>query len=423
LYDLVIKNGRVISGCGNPWYRADIGVTGDTIMKIGTIPEKEAKEVIDAKDLVVSPGFIDSHSHGDLRILGDPTAKEKLMQGVTLEINGQCGIGIAPIKDEDKQSWRDYIYGIFGDYPNVGFNWNTMGEYMDVVEKVKPEINVGYLVTFGAARLMVMGTDSREPDDEELKQIVKIIDDSMKAGALGMSLGMIYVPTVFATDRELVETCKVVAKHKGVVGMHMRNEGNDLIKSVEEVIKLTRETGVSFQISHLKAGGKKNWHKNIEKVLGMIEEARKEGLDLTFDQYPYDSCSTMLRQILPPWVLDGGNEKMKMRIAEKEVRDKVRKQISGELPLDGATSKAGWDNYVQLGGWDGVLITSLKFEDKKGYLGKTVKQIADMTGKDPLDAACDILIEEDGAVGMAVFMMCEDDVKDSSPERAGHGWH
>lgn len=411
MYDLVIKNGRVISGCGNPWYRADIGVTGDTIMKIGTIPEKEAKEVIDAKGLVVSPGFIDSHSHGDLRILGDPTAKEKLMQGVTLEINGQCGIGIAPIKDEDKQSWRDYIYGIFGDYPNVGFNWNTMGEYMDVVEKVKPEINVGYLVTFGAARLMVMGTDSREPDDEELKQIVKIIDDSMKAGALGMSLGMIYVPTVFATDRELVETCKVVAKHKGVVGMHMRNEGNDLIKSVEEVIKLTRETGVSFQISHLKAGGKKNWHKNIEKVLGMIEAARKEGLDLTFDQYPYDSCSTMLRQILPPWVLDGGNEKMKMRIAEKEVRDKVRKQISGELPLDGATSKAGWDNYVQLGGWDGVLITSLKFEDKKGYLGKTVKQIADMTGKDPLDAACDILIEEDGAVGMAVFMMCEDDVQ------------
>lgn len=411
MYDVVIKNGKVISGCGNPWYRADIGIVGDTISYIGDISKENAKEVIDAEGFIVTPGFIDSHSHGDLRILGDPTAKEKLMQGVTMEINGQCGIGIAPIKDEDKQSWRDYIYGTFGDYPEVKFNWNTFGQYLNTVEKVKPTINVGYLVTFGAARLMVIGTDSREPNDDEVKKIAQIIDESMKCGALGMSLGMIYVPTVFATDRELIETCRVVAKNNGIVGMHMRNEGNNLISSVQEVINLTRETGVSFQISHLKAGGKNNWHDSVNKVIDMIEAAREEGLDITFDQYPYDSCSTMLRQVLPPWVLDGGNEKMKMRISDKKVRDKINKQINGKSPLEGSCSKAGWDNYVELGGWDGILITSLKSKNNQNLLGKTIKQISDEMKKEPLDVVCDLLIEEDGAVGMAVFMMCEDDIK------------
>lgn len=411
MYDIVIKNGKIISGCGNPWYKADIGIVGDTISHIGNISTKNANKVIQAGGLIVSPGFIDAHSHGDLRILGEPTASEKLMQGVTTEINGQCGIGIAPIKDEDKESWRNYVYGIFGEYPNIKFNWNTLKEYLKEVEKKQPSINAGYLVTFGAARLMVMGTDNREPNDGELKKIVQIIDESMKDGAFGMSLGMIYVPTVFATNRELIETCRIVAENNGIVGMHMRNEGNNLISSVQEVIDLTKKTGVSFQISHLKSGGRNNWHTSISKVIKMIESAREDGLDISFDQYPYDSCSTMLRQILPPWVLDGGNEKMKTRLSDKEIRTKINKQINGESPLDGSCSKAGWDNYVQLGGWDGILITSLKFKNNQDFLGKTIKQISDETNKEPLDVACDLLIEEEGAVGMAVFMMCEDDIK------------
>lgn len=411
MYDIVIKNGKIISGCGNPWYKADIGIIGDTISHIGNISEKDANEIVDAEDLIVCPGFIDAHSHGDLRILGEPTASEKLMQGVTTEINGQCGIGIAPIKNEDKENWRNYIYGIFGEYPEIHFNWNTLEQYLKEVEKKQPSINAGYLVTFGAARLMVMGFDSREPNDDEIKKIVQIIDESMKSGAFGMSLGMIYVPTVFATNRELIETCKIVAENNGVVGIHMRNEGNDLINSVQEVINLTKETGVSFQISHLKAGGKNNWHKSIDKVIKMIELAREEGFDITFDQYPYDSCSTMLRQVLPPWVLDGGNEKMKARISDKDIRVKVNRQINGESPVDGLTSKAGWDNYANLGGWDGILITSVKSKNSQKCLGKTIKQLSDEMNKEPIDVVCDLLIKEDGAVGMAVYMMCEDDVK------------
>ncbi|MCC9296588.1 amidohydrolase family protein [Clostridium sp. MT-14] len=411
MYDIVIKNGKIISGCGNPWYKADIGIIGDTISHIGNISEKDANEIVDAEDLIVCPGFIDAHSHGDLRILGEPTASEKLMQGVTTEINGQCGIGIAPIKNEDKENWRNYIYGIFGEYPEIHFNWNTLEQYLKEVEKKQPSINAGYLVTFGAARLMVMGFDSREPNDDEIKKIVQIIDESMKSGAFGMSLGMIYVPTVFATNRELIETCKIVAENNGVVGIHMRNEGNDLINSVQEVINLTKETGVSFQISHLKAGGKNNWHKSIDKVIKMIELAREDGFDITFDQYPYDSCSTMLRQVLPPWVLDGGNEKMKARISDKDIRVKVNRQINGESPVDGLTSKAGWDNYANLGGWDGILITSVKSKNSQKCLGKTIKQLSDEMNKEPIDVVCDLLIKEDGAVGMAVYMMCEDDVK------------
>jgi N-acyl-D-amino-acid deacylase len=191
----------------------------------------------------------------------------------------------------------------------------------------------------------------------------------------------------------------------------MRNEGNDLINSVQEVINLTKETGVSFQISHLKAGGKNNWHKSIDKVIKMIELAREDGFDITFDQYPYDSCSTMLRQVLPPWVLDGGNEKMKARISDKDIRVKVNRQINGESPVDGLTSKAGWDNYANLGGWDGILITSVKSKNSQKCLGKTIKQLSDEMNKEPIDVVCDLLIKEDGAVGMAVYMMCEDDVK------------
>lgn len=411
MYDIVIKNGKVISGCGNPWYRADIGIVGDTISYIGNISRENGKTVIDAEGLIVSPGFIDAHSHGDLRILGQPEASEKLLQGVTTEINGQCGVGIAPIKDEDKKSWREYIYGVFGDYPEIQFNWNTFSEYLIEVEKVKPSINTAYLVTFGAARLKVMGTVSREPNEDELKKIVQIIDESMKNGAFGMSLGMIYVPTVFATDRELEETCRAVHKNNGIVGMHMRNEGNNVMDSVQEVIDLTRKTGVSFQISHLKAGGINNWGKSISTIIGMIEAAREEGLDITFDQYPYDACSTMLKQILPPWVLDGGNEKMKNKLSKDDIRRKINKQINGELPLEENCNKAGWDNYASLGGWEGVLITSAKSSKNRNLIGKTIKQLSEELRKEPIDIVCDLLIEEDGAVGMAVFMMCEDDVK------------
>lgn len=411
LYDVIIRNGKILSGCGNPWYRADIGIKDDTILYIGNLAKEKGKIIIDADGLIVSPGFIDAHAHGDLRILGEPTASEKLMQGITTEINGQCGIGIAPIKDEDKESWREYIYGVFGDYPEVKFNWNAFDEYLNEVERVKPSINTAYLVTFGAARLMVMGTDCREPNEDELKKIVQIIEESMKMGAFGMSFGMIYVPTVFATDKEIEETCRIVHENNGVVGMHMRNEGNNLISSVEEVINLTRKTGVSFQISHLKAGGIKNWHKSINTVINMIEAAREEGMDITFDQYPYDACSTMMKQILPPWVLDGGTEKMKERIADKEVRKKINGQINGEIPLENSLSKAGWDNYAGLGGWDGVLVTSAKSDKNEGFVGKTIKQLSCELNKEPMDVVCDLLIEEDGAVGMAVFMMCEDDVK------------
>jgi len=419
LYDIVIKNGKIISGTGNPWYRADIGIVGDTISHIGNISKGDALEVINATNLIVSPGFIDAHSHGDLRILGDPTAEEKLMQGVTTEINGQCGMGIAPIKDEDNKSWREYIYGVFGEYPEVDFSWNTLGEYMEVVEKVKPSINVGYLVTFGAARLMVMGTDSREPNNEEVERIVRIIDESMKCGAFGMSLGMIYVPTIFATDKELMATCKVVAKNNGVLASHMRNEGDYLLDSIQEVIGLSRESGVPFQISHLKAAGKKNWHDSMGKAIELIESAREEGLDITFDQYPYIAGSTMLKVVLPPWVLEGGTESMKARLMDKDLRIKINKQINGELSLDSKYLKSGWDNFIALSGWDCILISSVKSDKNQKFVGKTVKQISVEINKEPIDVVSDLLIEEDGAVGMAAFMMCEDDIKTALKNELG----
>lgn len=408
MYDLLIKNGKIIDGTGNPWFYGDIAIQNDVIVRIGNIDDAKAKITIDAKGLFVAPGFIDAHSHSDIRILTDYKADEKVYQGITTEVIGQCGIGIAPIKDEHKEYWKESLSGIMGKYDGNWY-WSSYDEYMTAIENIPKTLNVGTLVSYGAIRLNVIGNENRNATDFEIEEMKNLVKEAMKVGSLGISLGLIYVPNLFATKEEIIEVCKVVGETNKVITIHMRNEGDNLLQSIKEAIEIAEKSGSNLQISHLKIGGKENWGKTKE-VFNIIENARDQGIDITFDQYPYDAASTMLKQVLPPWVQDGGDIKMIERIKEKKVREKIIKHIRNGLPELENKSLQGWDNYAKLATWSGIVITSLKTILNKRLEGMSIAEIARERGTTPIDTVCDLLVEEDAAISMAIFMMNEEDI-------------
>ena len=246
-FDLVIRNAKIVDGSGNPWYKADVGLVGERIGKIGRIDE--GRIVIDAERLVAGPGFIDTHSHSDLILIAEPEAKEKIMQGVTTEVVGQDGLGEAPVSDETLKDWRRYLSGLNGD-PDIDWSWRSFGEYLDALDCAKTSINVASLVGHGNLRLLSMGMENRAPTLSELDEMKVILSDSLKEGGFGLSTGLIYPPCVYAETSELTELCKVTADHGGIFVVHMRNEGDGLFESINEVAKIGRDAGIHVHISH-----------------------------------------------------------------------------------------------------------------------------------------------------------------------------
>lgn len=395
MFDLVIKGGRILDGTGNPWYSADIAITDGKIAEIGKI-RSEAERIIDASRLVVSPGFIDTHSHSDLMLIAEPEARQKIMQGVTTEVIGQDGLGEAPVRDDLVDDWRRYLSGLNGD-PEIEWGWRGFGEYLDAIESAMPSINVVALIGHGNLRLVTMGMENRDPTATELAEMKEVLSQSMREGASGLSTGLIYPPCVYADTEELTELCRVVSTHGGVFVVHMRNEGDRLLESIEEVESIGMESGVPVHISHFKASGERNWGKVVE-ALNALEEAREEGVDMTVDQYPYVAGSTFLSSLLPTWMHEGGVEKMLERLRDSDVREKVAEEMRGS----GRGSDWGWGN---------VLVTSVKTDGNRGFEGKTLEEIARARGRTPLEALFDLILEEDNAVTMVSFSMSEDDVR------------
>jgi len=401
LFDVIIKNGTVIDGTGNPWFKADLGVKDERIVEIGRLNRAEAEIVLEAKDLVVCPGFIDMHSHSDLMWLANPRAEAKIMQGVTTELLGQDGISVAPVSKPNIEVIKGLWSGVMG-RAEVEWDWSTIGEYLSRFERQGVAVNVATYVPHGNVRIEVMGMEDRSPTDSELKLMKELVEESMKDGAVGLSTGLIYVPCIYAKTDELIELCKVVAKYSGIFGVHMRNEGDQLIESVQEVISIGEKSGTPVQINHFKAAGEKNWGK-VAEAFKIIEEARAKGVDITCDQYPYTAGSTTLTAILPPWVREGGVNKIIQRLKDPEQRLRIKKDIQTGVP--------GWDNQVAYGGWDGIIITSVASRKNKGLEGKTISEIAQLQKKSQADAAFDLLIEENTDVGMVIFCMTEQDVR------------
>ncbi|MDB4894756.1 MAG: aminoacylase [Firmicutes bacterium] len=410
-YDMIIRNGRIIDGTGNPWYRADIGIIGDRITAIGCL-SADAQRVIDAGDQIVCPGFIDMHTHSDLMVFVEPELPPKLYQGITTEVITQDGISVAPISPATELTWRKVLAAVDGD-PPIPWAWSSLGDYMDALERARPGLNLVTLIPYGNVRSLVLGFGAVTPDARQLEAMKALVARGMEEGAFGMSLGLIYQPQMYATQDELTEVFRVVGRYRGIMSVHMRNEGDLLLEAADEVIQICMATGCALHISHLKVAGRRNWGKGA-LLMEKLEEARERGLDVTFDQYPYTAASTALHQILPPWATEGGVGKIVARLQEGAIRARIAWEIAHMVGEERPTSDPimrFWENFVASAGWDGILITSVSTAVNKWMEGRNVSAIAAEVGKPPIELALDLLVAEECGVSMAAFIASEENVR------------
>lgn len=395
-YDLLIKDGQIVDGSGRPAYRADLAITGDRIVRIGNLKNASANRVIDARDLVVAPGFIDMLGQSETYVLIDPRVMSKVMMGVTTEITGE-GESIAPINERLIKEQADFFQRF-----DLKVDWRTLAEYFKRLEKQGAGVNLGTFVGATQVRAHVMGFDNRPPTAAELAEMKQLVADAMKDGALGLSTSLQYVPARFAKTDEIVELAKVAQQHGGIYATHQRSEANALDESLQEVFTIARQANIPVEIWHLKTAYQKNWGR-MPEVLKKISAARAQGLDITADVYPYIAGSTSLSACLPPWAQEGGGEKMLSRLRDPELRQRLKKEIS-------ADSK-DWENiYLGSGGAAGILIGSVVNRELESLQGKRLEEIATAQNKDPLDALFDLILADHGQTGAIYFMMSENDL-------------
>ena len=326
--DILIKKGRIIDGTGNPWFSCEIGIKDGRILKIQPKLDYPAKTVIDAKGLIVCPGFIDMHSHSDAFSLLTGEMESYIRQGITTCVNGQCGSSLAPIPKGREAEAKKRITDEFPPFADVEITWNTFASYLDAMDKIPCFINQAYFVGFDALLFAGQpGEEDRPPTSEELESMKSFLDESMKAGAFGLSTGLLYPPQAYSKTKEIVELAKVAAQHNGYYFSHIRNEGESVIDAVKECIEITEKSGcVGGNISHHKVSGRPYWGAS-KKTLQLIEEANNRGVSITCDQYPYNRGMTSLRTLLPPWVHEGGLEKLLARIQNPKDLKRIRKEL------------------------------------------------------------------------------------------------
>lgn len=398
-YDLIIRNGLVIDGTGARARRADVALWGDRIAKIGVIPAKTfARRTIDAKGLVIAPGFIDLLGQSEDFLLVDPRAMSKIMQGVTTEITGEGG-SIAPLNERLIAENRDF-YDRYG----VAMDWRTLGEYFQKIERQGMGVNLGTFVGATQVRSYVIGFENRSPTDGELKKMKELVANAMNDGALGLSTSLQYIPARFASTEEIIELAKVARSYGGIYATHQRSEANDIEKSLAEVFEIARQANIPTEIWHLKTAYKQNWGR-MKTVLARIAQARRSGLDVTADVYPYTAASTSLSACLPPWAQEGGTAQMLARLQDAATREKIKADIL-------KTDDDNWENiYMGSGGAAGVLVSSFNKPELEKWQGKYLSDIAAAQNKDSLDALFDLLIADHAGTSAIYFMMNEDDLR------------
>lgn len=387
---ILIKNGTLIDGSREKRYDADLLIEGDKIVKIGEI-NGEADVVIDATGKIVAPGFIDTHSHSDLKVLVEPFIEPKLRQGITTEVLGQDGISMAPLPKEYVSSWRKNLAGLDGDSDELSWDWENTDNYLNLIAKTGTGPNQLYLVPHGNIRMEAMGLEARPATKEELAKMRDITRREMEAGAAGLSTGLIYIPCAYSLTEELIEICKVAAEYDRPLVIHQRSEADTMIESMEEVITIAKESGVKIHFSHFKICGKNNWHL-IKDIIALLDRCKAEGIEISYDQYPYVAGSTMLGVIIPPWAHAGGTDKLVERLGNPADRERMKHDIINGIP--------GWDNFIDFAGFEGIYVTSVKTKANEDCIGKNLLEIAELRGKDKFDAVFDLLREEENAVGM-----------------------
>lgn len=396
-YDVLIRNGRIIDGSGNPWVSGNIAIRGDRIVAIGKLEHAAAKRVIDASGLVVSPGFIDMLGQSELALLIDNRSMSKLSQGITTEITGE-GASAAP---QNALTLAQLQPGL--DQYHLKVDWSTLTEYFARLEKTGTPLNIGTYVGAAQVREAVLGDVDRAPNPEELAKMKGLVAQAMQQGAFGVSTALIYPPGHYANTEELIELAKTASQYGGIYASHMRSEGQSEVAAIEEALRIGREAHLPVEIFHLKVIGKPRWG-SMPKIVAMIQSARDAGQDVSADMYPYVAGGTALASSLPPWVADGGTEKLLARLQDSATRAKITQEM--------ATEHANWENlYLGSGGAAGVLVSGIENPDWKKYDGQTLARIAAAQKKAPLETLFDLVLADKAQTGAIYFIASEDDLR------------
>jgi N-acyl-D-amino-acid deacylase len=389
--DVIIRGGRLADGSGRAWFRADVGIKGDTISRIGDLSREEARTTIKAKGLVVSPGFIDVHTHSDITILVNPKAESAVRQGVTTQVFPNCGMGLAPavgeaLTDIEERTKR------FG----IPVTWRTVGEYFRRVEAARPSINVVPMVAQGTVRMAVMGQSKKPPSRAQLTAMKAHVEEAMRSGARGMCSGLRYVPSGYANEAELIELAKVVDKYGGLYASHIRSEGDngDWFVAIDEALAIGRGAGVPVQLSHLKAIGTEVWGKS-GKALSAIKKAQEQGIDVTGDQYPYAAASTTLFVLFPQWSQEGGVAAFLQRIADPSQESRIKAAFATTLAMRGGASR----------------MTVSEYRPDRSLEGKTLAQAARLKRLPEFETAVEMLRASAGRVSIVYHTLQTADIE------------
>ncbi|MER6121836.1 D-aminoacylase [Streptomyces sp. NPDC001795] len=389
LADLVIRDADVVDGSGAPSYRADVAIKNGTIVSIvkeaaaAGCQRPRAVRELDAEDLVLSPGFIDMHAHSDLALLRDPDHSAKAAQGVTLEVIGQDGLSYAPVDDRTLAEVRRAITGWNGYGDDADFTWRSVGEYLDRLDE-GIAVNAAYLIPQGTVRMLAVGWKDREATPEELERMRRLVAEGMEQGAVGMSSGLTYTPGMYAKDAELTELCRVVASYGGYYCPHHRSYGAGALEAYEEMVALTREAGCALHLAHATMNFGVNKGRAPE-LLCLLDEALTAGADITLDTYPYTPGCTTLAAMLPSWASEGGPQEILQRLGDDAVAERIRH----DLEVVGSDGCHG----VPIE-WDTVEISGVSDPGLASYVGRTVRESADLRGESPWATARRLLVED-----------------------------
>jgi len=390
-FDIIIRNGSVLDGLGNPVIKTDLGIAGGKITAIGDLSAATADRIINAKDYVVAPGFIDIHTHTDVELIANPRAESKIRQGITTEIGGNCGFSPFPLTEEGRKDMAQE----WGDDYKVDVNWTDIGGFYDAIRVKGTAFNYGSLTGHGDLRAAVVGKNDVPPTAEQQRNMEILLEKSMEMGSLGLSTGLEYAPGSYAKTDEIIDLCKIVASRGGLYATHMRNEDDTVIEAIEEALTICREAGVSTEISHLKACNQDNWHK-VPQILEMLEQAA-QNLPVKADRYPYDAWGTGLTSFIPQWARQGDTDDWIARLQDPAQSVKIMEYAN--------------DRARRIGGWDRLLISGCETKANKIWEGQDILTCSKERKMEPAEFVRNLLIEDRLDVGIVGFAMSEDNLK------------
>lgn len=398
----LIRNARIVDGTGSPWFRGDVHVADGRIAAVGSNLAAGTKTtIVDAQDCYLAPGFIDAHCHDDLICIREPNRLEKALQGVTTVVVGNCSFSLYPARERSREDLRKHFAGLLGQVaPEEIFD-----DFSDYRERLHRgvAINVVSLVGHAALRLAVMGYDRRPATSNEIAAMESLLERQLEQGAIGLSLGLVYPPSAFADLDELVALAKVAKARGRLMTAHVRSYEDQLVPAIEEFVEILRLSGAAGLLSHLQSAGRPNWGQ-IPRALEALEAARKEGIDISFDMYPYPAGSTYLMQLLPPAALEGGLNQLKQRLRDPEIGPVLRRWVENGGPAFHGQSK------LSLIGWDNVRISGVNNPGLKHLEGLSMRAAAEREAIAPYDLLIRLVEEDDGQTGVILFQLDESDL-------------